>query len=218
MHDDQQPVLDAETSRVRGLYEAMAPRYDRLIAVVERVLFADGRTWACAQARGRVLEIGIGTGRNLRHYPQDVELTGIELSPAMLAQAQRRAREQDRTADLRIGDAQHLPFPAASFDTVVATLTQCSIPDDTAAVAEMARVLVPGGRLILLDHVASPRPGVRRVQAMLDPLFVRLMGDHLVRDPHREVLAAGLDIETLDRSRAGIVLRLTATKSRAPDA
>lgn len=221
MSDDHEsedlPVIDDETRRVRRLYEKMAPHYDRVIAVAERLLFADGRAWACAHARGRVLEVGVGTGRNLRFYPPGVELTGIELSPAMLSHARHRATALDQQVDLRLGDAQHLPFGQASFDTVLATLTQCSVPDDTAAVAEMARVLRPGGRLVLLDHVASPRPGVRRVQALLDPLFVRLQGDHLLRDPQPAVTAAGLDTQVATHSRAGIVLRLMATKAeRAP--
>lgn len=212
------PVLDAETRRVQRLYEAMAPNYDRIIAVAERLLFADGRAWACAQARGQVLEVGIGTGRNLPFYPEGTALTGLELSPAMLTHTRRRAAELDRHIELRVGDAQQLPFGEASFDTVIATLTQCSVPDDAVAVAEMARVLRPGGRLVLLDHVASPRRGVRAAQAVLDPLFVRLQGDHLLRDPQHTVLAAGLDIDLLTRSRAGIVLRLTATKpDRAPE-
>ncbi len=147
--------VDAETARVRGIYEAMAPRYDRVTAVAERLLFGDGRRWACAQASGQVLEAAVGTGRNLACYPADVQLTGVELSPGMLAQAQARAETLHRRVDLRLGDAQHLTFPDATFDTVLATLTLCSIPDDHAAVREMARVLRPGGRLVLLDHVAS---------------------------------------------------------------
>lgn len=202
----------AETIRVRTIYQRQAPYYDRVIAAADRLIFPGGRAWACGQARGRTLEVAIGTGRNLPHYPTSVELTGIDLSPAMLAHARERAGRLGRSVELREGDAQQLPFPDAAFDTVLATLTLCSIPDDAAAVAEMARVLRPGGRLVLLDHVASPSPGVRTVQRLLDPLFVRLAGDHLLRRPERAVSAAGLVIEELARSRAGIVTRLLAHK------
>ncbi len=212
MRQDAQPPVDAETGRVRGIYDAMAPRYDRMIAVAERLLFGDGRQWACAQATGQVLEVAVGTGRNLARYPADVHLTGVELSPNMLAQAQARAETLHRVVDLRLGDAQHLSFPDASFDTVVATLTLCSIPDDRAAVAEMARVLRPGGRLVLLDHVASPARPVRTVQRLLDPLLVRFEGDHLLREPDAAVRAAGLTTDELTRSKWGLVLRLTAHK------
>jgi ubiquinone/menaquinone biosynthesis C-methylase UbiE len=83
--------------------------------------------------------VAIGTGLNLSFYAADVRLTGIEWSPAMLDIARRRARDLNHGADLREGDAQELPFPDASFDTVVCTLALCAIPDDRAAVAEMTR-------------------------------------------------------------------------------
>lgn len=204
--------MQKATARVRAVNEKQAPYYDRVIAVAERLLFAGGREWAYPQASGRVLEVRVGTGRNLPCYARDIELTGIELSPAMLARSQARARRLGRAVDLRVGDAQRLPFPAASFDTVLATLTLCSIPDDLTAVAEMARVLRPGGRLVLLDHVASPSPAVRRIQRLLEPLFLRLAEDHLLREPEDAVRRAGLAVEEATRSRLGLVLRLSARK------
>ncbi len=201
-----------ETARVQGIYDRMAPRYDRLIAVAERVMFGAGRRWACAQATGRVLEVAIGTGRNLPFYPSDVQLTGVDISPRMLERARARAEAHPSPVDLQVGDAQHLAHSDASFDTVVATLTLCSIPDDQAAVAEMARVLRPGGRLILLDHVASRIAVIRAMQRTLDPVLIRWQGDHLVRESEPVVRRAGLLIEELDRSRWGIVLRLAARK------
>ena len=201
-----------ETARVRDVYEKQAPYYDRVIAVAERLLFAGGREWACRHVHGDVLEVGVGTGRNLPCLPEGIALSGIELSPAMLARTEERARRLGRTADLRVGDAQRLPFADATFDTVLATLTLCSIPDDVTAVAEMARVLRPGGRLVLLDHVASPSRVVRAMQRLLEPLFLRLAADHLLREPEDAVRRAGLVIEELSRSRAGLVLRLTARR------
>lgn len=201
-----------ETARVRRLYDAMAGRYDRAIALAERLLFADGRRWACEQAAGDVLEIAVGTGRNLPFYPRDARLTGVELSPAMLAIARRRARGLGRAADLRLGDAQALDFPVASFDTVVCTLALCTIPDERRAVAEAARVLRPGGRLLALEHVRSPLRPVRAVQRALEPLAVRWQADHLLREPADAARAAGLAIERLERRKWGIVERLVARK------
>ena len=114
--------------RVRRHYDRKAENYDRLISVVERVFFRGDREWVCSRARGEVLEIAVGTGRNLPLYPEDVRLTGIELSPMMLAVARRRAREERIEADLRVGDVQNLQFPNASLDSVVATLALCTIP------------------------------------------------------------------------------------------
>jgi ubiquinone/menaquinone biosynthesis C-methylase UbiE len=148
---------DRETVRVRHLYDALAARYDRAIALAERLLFDDGRRWLCAQARGDVLEIAVGTGRNLSFYPPDVRLTGIELSPAMLEIARRHARELGRVADLHVGDAQALAFPNASFDTVVCAIALCTIPDERRAVAEAA----PGARTCAEPAVASARRAAR---------------------------------------------------------
>ncbi len=186
------PGVDEETARVRALYDAMAPRYDWLISLAERPLFGHGRDWACAQARGDVLEVAVGTGRRLPYYPPATRLIGVDLSPAMPAKAHSRADALNRPTDLRLGDAQHLDFPDATFDPVLATLTLCSIPDPEAAVAEMARVLRPGGRLVLLDHVATPNRAVRAIQRLLYALTVRFQGDHLLREPEHAVLAPGL--------------------------
>ncbi len=105
--------------------------------------------------RNRALLLQQQTTDNFPFYPQGVRLSGIDLSPAMLEIARKRAEELGVDADLGEGDAQQLPFADASFDTVVCTLSLCTIPDDRRAIAEMKRVLRPGGRLLLLDHVRA---------------------------------------------------------------
>ena len=203
---------DDETERLRRIYERDAPRYDRQIRFFEKVLFGDGRRWVCSQASGRVLEVGVGTGRNLPFYPRDVELTGIELSPAMLAIARARARELGRVADLREGDAQAMDFSYGSFDTVVCTLSLCCIPDVRKAVAEMKRVLRPAGVLLLLDHVRSSLLPVLWIQRLLEPLSFRFEGDYLTRRPLEQVATEGFHIERRERMKWGIVERVRATR------
>ncbi len=201
-----------ETERVRRIWEKLAPRYDKDIKLFEKILFSDGRQWVCSQARGEVLEIGVGTGRNLEHYSQGIRLTGIDISAPMLDIARQRARELGQEVDLRVGDAQALEFADETFDTVVSTLSLCSIPDDRKAISEAKRVLRPGGRLLLLEHVASPRWPVRTVQQLLDWITVRTVGDHLVRDPLAHVQAQGFEVERIERLKWGIVERVTASK------
>ena len=200
------------TERVRRHYDRSAGSYDRIISWAEKALFGGAREWVCSQARGELLEIAVGTGRNFPFYPEGVRLSGIELSPKMLDLARRRARELGRDADLRVGDAHNLPFPDASFDTVVVTLALCTIPDDRRALAEAARVLRPGGELLLLEHVRSPVLPVRLLQRVLEPLTLLLDHDHLLREPLRHVEDAGLVVESLERSKLGIVERLQASK------
>ena len=203
---------EAKTERVRRIQDRVAPRFDRRITFWERALFEDGRAWVCSQATGEVLELAVGTGRNLPFYRDDVRLTGIELSPEMLARARARAAEVGRSADLRIGDAQALEFADRSFDTVTCTLSFCTIPDDRRAAEESHRVLRPGGRLLLLEHVRSPSLPVRVGQRLLDPLTVRFEGDHLMRDPLDYLPAVGFEIEHVERSKWGIVERVAAHK------
>jgi ubiquinone/menaquinone biosynthesis C-methylase UbiE len=176
-------TLTAETERVRAVQDKQAPRYDRQMSFYDRVLFAGGREWACSQAKGDTLEIAVGTGRNFEHYPPGVRLTGVELSDEMLAIARTHAAAVGLDIDLRQGDAQALELPDDSFDTVVITFALCTIPDDRAAVREARRVLRPGGRLILLEHVRSPVLPVRAAQRLLQPLSLRFEADNLMREP-----------------------------------
>lgn len=198
--------------RVRRLYDSHAGGYDRKIQVPEALVFGDGRQWAAGLADGRTLEVAIGTGRNLELYDPSVSLTGVDISERML-DARARAERARRDVELLVADAHALPFDDEQFDTVVATLALCSIPDDRRGVAEMTRVLKRGGRLVLLDHVRSPLAPVRAVQRLLEPLFLRLEADHLLREPEVQLRDAGLQIEQCERSKLGLVLRLAARKT-----
>jgi ubiquinone/menaquinone biosynthesis C-methylase UbiE len=206
------------TERQRRYWDKHAGSYDREMAFFERVLFGDGRAWVCRQATGRVLEVAVGTGRNLAYYPDTVSLTGIDASPAMLAIARRRAGDLGRDVGLQVGDAQALAFPDGAFDTVVCTLSLCGIPDPERAVAEMKRVLRPDGRLLLLDHVAGAHWDVRALQRLLETVTVRVGGEHLLRRPLVQVQAAGFQIERRERYKRGVVERLVARRPPADQA
>ena len=202
----------AEKDRIRVIYEKDAPKYDRSMGFYERFLLGGARQWACARAEGEVLELAVGTGLNLPLYRPDVRLTGIEFSPAMLALAKQRAVELNLEVDLRLGDAEALEFGDASFDTVICTYALCTIPDDRKAVSEAHRVLRPGGKLILAEHVRSPLWVIRAGQRLLEPLMVRFEADHLLREPLDHVRAEGLVVDELERTGLGIVERLAAHK------
>lgn len=210
MRNSEQPF--DETERVRRIQDKEAPRYDRQISFFERILFGGGREWVCSQAEGAVLELAAGTARNLEHYPQGMRITAVELSPEMLAIGRKRAQDLGCQADLRVGDVQDLDFPDESFDTVVCTLGLCTIPDPRKAVGEAHRVLRPGGKLILLEHVRSPSLPVRTIERMLDPISIRFQADHLTREPLDYLEPAGFEVERLERSKWGIVERALARK------
>jgi ubiquinone/menaquinone biosynthesis C-methylase UbiE len=201
-----------ETDRIRRIFDNQAPKYDRTMARFERLLFGGTREWACSRAEGDVLEIAVGTARNLDHYPEGTTLTGVELSPEMAALGRRRAEGIGREIDIRVGDAEALELPDDSFDTVVCTFSLCTIPDHGAAVGEVHRVLRPGGRFVLAEHVRSPNRLVRAIQRVLDPLADRIGGDHLLREPLEPLGEHGFEVEELVRAKAGYVELVSARK------
>ena len=198
--------------RLRRYWDKHAGSYDRQMAFFDRHLFARSRDWVCSKAEGQVLEVAIGTGLNLACYPDGVQLTGMEWSPAMLQIARDRAGQLGREVDLHEGDAQALEFPDASFDTVVCTFSLCAIPDDQRAVQEMARVLRPGGLLLLADHIEASPWYARAAQQLIEVVSVPAGGEHFRRRPVRHVQALGFTVEDHDRFKLGIVERLAARK------
>jgi ubiquinone/menaquinone biosynthesis C-methylase UbiE len=200
------------TAKSRRVWDQSAPSYDRQIEFLEKVWFTGGREWIGARARGRVLEVAIGTGRNLPHYPADASVTGVELSPAMLEIARRRASSLGRAVELHEGDAERLTFDDGSFDTVVCALSLCAIPDPRAAIGEMHRVLAPGGRLLLVDHIRSSWPPVYAAQWLLERITIATAGEHFTRRQRPGVEAAGFRIVEAERLKAGSIERIHAIK------
>ena len=201
-----------ETARLHEIWDKHAADDDRLLDVMDRRLFTGGREWLAQRAHGRVLEVAIGTGRNLPFYEEGIDLTGIDLSSETLRFARERAQRHNIDVRLIEGDGQDLPFEDETFDTVIAGLCMCNFPDPLAAVGEMKRVLKPGGSVVSLDHVRSPLLPVRLVERAFNSLSVRFMGDHLVREPLEYYAHHGLKILELERSRWGIVERVHALK------
>ncbi len=161
---------------------------------------------------GRVLEVGIGTGKNMPFYPKGIDITGIDLSPRMLERAQKRAARLGITPELIVADVQALPFPDHSFDTVVTACVFCSVPDPVLGLLEIRRVLNPGGRLLMMEHVLSHRPVIGRLMNLIDPIPFHFWGAHINRDTVQNVKLAGftelvdenlvLDIVKFIRARA----------------
>ena len=205
---------DRRQSRLRRFWERHAPDYDRRMDIAERRYFRDTRPWLAGQAVGDTLEVALGTGLNLPHYPPGVRLTGVEWSPAMLSQARRRALQLGRSVDLRLGDAQALDLPDASFDTVLCTFGLCAIPDARAAFREMTRVLRPGGLLLLADHVSSSVPPVLVLQALADAVTVPLQGEHFRRRPYLWAVEQGFVVLRHERFNLGIIERFAARALR----
>ena len=204
--------MDTPAARQKRVWDKIAPGYDRQVAFFEKNWFTGGREWLGQRARGRVLEVAIGTGRDLHYYPDDVTITGIELSPEMLVIARQRAASLRRDVDLREGDAEHLPLDDASFDTVVCAFSLCTIPSPAAALDEMRRVLRPGGRLLLVDHIGSAWPPIYALQWLVERPTIHSAGEHFTRRQLPLVKAAGFRVVESERLKAGSIERIHAVK------
>lgn len=192
-----------QTDLTRARYNRIAPIYDLMEILPER-RFTPWREQLWDQApAGQILEVGVGTGKNFPYHPvedpdgEGAVITGIDLSEEMLARAQRRAQALGRELDLRQMDVQQLDFPDDTFDAAVATFVFCSVPDPVLGLRELSRVVKPGGRIFLLEHVRIDRPIIGRIMDFLNPLVVRLYGANINRRTVENVRRSGLNVESI---------------------
>ncbi len=165
------------------------------------------RLWSMVEGP-QVLEVGVGTGKNIPFYPSGMEVTAIDLTPGMLEKALKRASKLNLDVDLHLGDAQMMGFPDASFDTVVATCVFCSVPDPILGMREVLRVLKPGGQVLLLEHVRSAQAFLGALMDTVNPLVVRLVGANINRRTVENVRRAGLTVESVEDLGMGDIFKL----------
>jgi ubiquinone/menaquinone biosynthesis C-methylase UbiE len=179
---------------------------------IDRVGFGDWREWATAAAKGRVLEIGAGTGLNFSHYLPDAQVIAFDPDEEMLGEIEESSLSSARISVLR-ANAMDLPFPNASFDSVVGTLVFCTIPDPCRALAEVRRVMKPEAPLRLVEHVRARNRVVGGVMDAATPFWKRLSGGcHLNRNTFDTVRAAGFEIESLEIKWFGLFIGIHAHK------
>lgn len=199
-----------------------AALYDRMMAATEEAGLAERRRGLIGEARGRVLEIGAGTGANVALYPAAVtELVLTEPEAPMARRLRDRVAAERPAARVVEAGADALPFDDGAFDTVVSTLVLCTVPDQARALAEISRVLAPGGRLLMLEHVRADDPSLARWQDRLEGVWgVMGRGCHPNRDTPAALRRAGFAVERLERDRLPkappIVRPLIAAVARRP--
>lgn len=209
MLEDRRPSIDpVATAITRARYERLAAVYDWVEGAMEH-RYRPWREQLWARVNGpRILEVGVGTGKNLPYWPRDQHLTGIDLTPGMLAKAQRQAQELELEADLRLGDVQALDFPDGSFDCAVATFVFCSVPDSVLGLRELARVVRPGGQILLLEHMRSPNRALGALMDALNPVIVPLTGANINRQTVDNVRTSGLHINRVTDLALGGIFKL----------
>jgi ubiquinone/menaquinone biosynthesis C-methylase UbiE len=206
------------TDKTRTRYNRIAAFYDQMEWFVEKKLFQKWRRTLWEQIRAKkVLEVGVGTGKNIPYYPPDSTLTAVDLSPGMLTKAVSRAKQLKRPVDFRLMDAESLTFPADTFDAAVATFVFCSVPDPIEGLKEMGRVVKPGGDIWLLDHVRVNKPIIGPLMDFLNPLVVRMMGANINRRTVQNVQQAGLLIHSVSNLKGELVQLIHASPGHKND-
>ena len=207
---------DPTTERARRAYDRSARWYDIQEWLPERLAFRKWRRqlWDIVPD-GRVLEVGVGTGKNLRYYREGHSVTAIDFSLRMMERALKNAVRWGVEANLVLMDAQALKFEDSTFDSAVSTFVFCSVPDPVQGLREVSRVLRPGGHAYLIEHVLSRRQPMRWIMQRLNGLVSTAGGANINRDTVRNVEAAGLTIVEV-RDLWGDIVKLIVAEKAAP--
>jgi ubiquinone/menaquinone biosynthesis C-methylase UbiE len=204
------------TDNVRKKYDRISRFYDIFESLIEKTFFSKWRKKALSDLEGKVLEVGVGTGKNLKYYSRDVKLTGIDISPKMMAKSKKKKQQLEIDADLRLMDAQQMDFPDDSFDFVVVTFVLCSVPDPRKALLEIRRVLKKDGNLIALEHVLSRNPFIALWENIHNPITRGLFGVNVNRDTRSNIETSGFKVITDDELALGDVFRFFECKIPSP--
>ncbi len=201
------------TELTRKRYNRIAVIYDLMEGVIESSRYSRWRELLWSKVEGKkILEVGVGTGKNFRFYPHGLEITAIDLSEKMLAKAREKAKNLHIRVNLQLMDIQKLAFPDEIFDSVVSTFVFCSVPDPIMGLKEVRRVTSTGGKVILLEHVLSANRILAAIMNLINPLVVRMMGANINRTTVQNVLVSGLAVEKVTDLAGGIFKLIEARK------
>jgi ubiquinone/menaquinone biosynthesis C-methylase UbiE len=205
--------MDKQTEIIKHRYNRIAGFYDQFEAMMEKSQVQKWRGLIWGQVRGKVLEVGVGTGKNIPYYPENTQVTAIDFSEKMLEKARGKAALYRKTADLMLMDAQQLEFPDETFDTVITTFVFCSVPDPVKGLREIKRVLKKDGRIIMMEHVRSKKALLGLVMDLINPLTVRISGANMNRRTLENLKDAGLTVELEQNLMLDIVKHLECGRS-----
>ncbi len=204
---------DRATEKVRRSYDRIARVYDLIEGRAEKSRLGKWRRVLWSRVEGKkILEVGAGTGTNFPYYPEGTEITAIDLSEGMLWHAREKVAQRGLKIDLRQMDVQHLDFADNTFDSVVASFVFCAVPDPVQGLREVRRVLKPGAKLVMLEHVLSERPFVARIMNLVNPLTAGMMGENINRRTVEHVGSSGLIVEKVTDVSSDIFKLIEARK------
>jgi len=195
-------------------YSSTAKLYDLFEWPIEKLLFKKLRKEAVSYAYGHVLEVGVGTGKNLPYYNKSVNLTAIDFSPGMLEVAKNRKTEVDLKAfKLYEMDVQDLKFEDDTFDTAISTFVFCTVPNPIAGLREVYRVSKPKGKVIFLEHMKSKYFVLNIFSYLMNIVSTKLLGTSMIRETQKNIEQAGFTIVSVEYKLFDIVRLIIATKT-----
>lgn len=204
---------DKDTDFTRRRYNRVAPFYDLMEGIAESSSYGRWRRLLWSKAEGtRILEVGVGTGKNFPSYPPHAVVVGIDISDGMLKRAKEKAKARQVKVELKQMDVQDLDFEDNSFDSVVASFAFCSVPNPVRALKEVERVCRARGKVVLLEHVLSANRVLGWLMNLANPLVVRMMGANINRRTVDNVARSGLIVERVTDLGAGIFKLIEARK------
>ncbi len=202
------------TEIIRKRYNRIAPLYDLMETLMERFAFSTWRQLQWSKVAGTsILEVGVGTGKNIPYYPADSEITAIDFSEKMLKRARDKAGKSKIKVHLAQMDVQNLEFEDNTFDTVLASFVFCSVPDPIRGLTEVARVCKVGGKVVLLEHVLSANRLIAGLMNLANPIVVRSVGANINRRTVENMAKSGLVVEQVTDLAAGIFKLIEARKT-----
>lgn len=183
--------MNKETEIIKKRYNRASIFYDIMEAPMEAMALKSWRVDAMTELKGKVLEIGVGTGKNIEYYPEDLEITAIDFSEKMLEKAKKKAVLHNKKIDLLLMDAEQMDFANDTFDTVFTTCVFCSVPDPVKGLLEIMRVCKPGGKIVMIEHVRSEKKVLGIIMDVLNPLVVNFYGANINRRTLENIHKAG---------------------------
>ncbi|NBJ68838.1 MULTISPECIES: class I SAM-dependent methyltransferase [Clostridia] len=201
---------DKKTNTIKRRYNRISGVFD----MMDNMIKNDWRKELIQQAEGKVLEVGVGTGKNLEYYPNKTEVIGIDFSPGMLKRAREKAELLARSVQLLEMDAQKLDFPDNTFDTVVSTCVFCSVPDPVQGLKEIKRVTKPTGKILMLEHMRSEHPVIGKIMDVLNPIGLHIVGANINRRTNDNIQNAGLKINQQELLMSDIVKKLVISPNK----
>lgn len=183
--------MDMHSEKIRKRYNRASRFYDILESPMEMMSLREWRINLMKELRGNVLEIGVGTGKNIEYYPDDITMTAIDFSEGMLKKAEGKAKRYKKKVDLLQMDAQEIKFPDNSFDTIFTTCVYCSVPDPIKGLKEMRRVCKPDGKIIMIEHVRSEKKILGFLMDILNPIVVNIYGANINRKTVENIYESG---------------------------